>query len=164
MTDVSYALRQIRRNPGFSAIAIVTLALGIGVNAAMFSAVDAVLIRALPYTDAGRLVMVWDDNSRVGDSEHFFSTPAEWSEWRRYNTVFTDIAATQPGDAALSGIGEPEDLPARKVTGNFWSVLGTRPLLGRVFTEEEDARGDRVVVISHGLWQRRFGASPDVIG
>jgi predicted permease len=164
MTDVTYALRQIRRNPGFSAIAIATLALGIGVNAAMFSAVDAVLIRALPYANADRLVMVWDDNSRVGDSEHFFSTPAEWSEWRRYNTVFTDIAATQPGDAALSGIGEPEDLPARKVTGNFWNVLGTRPLMGRVFTEEEDARGDRVVVISHGLWQRRFGASPDVIG
>lgn len=77
MTDVTYALRQIRRNPGFSAIAIATLALGIGVNAAMFSAVDAVLIRALPYANADRLVMVWDDNSRVGDSEHFFSTPAE---------------------------------------------------------------------------------------
>ena len=68
------------------------------------------------------------------------------------------------GDAALSGDGEPEELPARKVTGNFWSVLGARPLLGRVFTEEEDARGERVVVISHGLWQRRFGGSPDVVG
>jgi predicted permease len=162
--DLSLALRQIRRNPGFSAIAIVTLALGIGVNAAMFSAVDAVLIRPLPYADAGHLVMVWDDNSRVGDSEHFFSTPAEWYEWRRHNTVFTDIAATQPGDAALSGAAEPEDLAARKVTGNFWSVLGARPMLGRVFTEEEDARGDRVVVISQGLWQRRFGGSPDVVG
>ncbi len=164
MTDFTYALRQIRRNPGFSAIAIATLALGIGVNAAMFSAVDAVLIRPLPYSDAARLVMVWDDNSRVGDSAHFFSTPAEWYEWRRANTVFTDIAATQPGDAALSGIGEPEELPARKVTGNFWNVLGVRPMLGRAFTEEEDTRGDRVVVISHGLWQRRFGASPDVVG
>ena len=164
MTDFKFALRQIRRNPGFSAIAIATLALGIGVNAAMFSAVDAVLIRALPYADADRLVMVWDDNSRVGDSAHFFSTPAEWYEWRRLNTVFTDMAGTQPGDAALSGIGEPEDLPARKVTGNFWNVLGARPLLGRVFTEQDDARGDRVVVISHGLWQRRFGASPDAIG
>ena len=75
--DLSLALRQIRRNPGFSAIAIATLALGIGVNAAMFSAVDAVLIRPLPYADAGRLVMVWDDNRGVGDLEHFFSTPAE---------------------------------------------------------------------------------------
>jgi putative ABC transport system permease protein len=162
--DLSNGLRQVRRNPGFSTIAIATLALGIGVNAAMFSAVDAVLIRALPYADADRLVMVWDDNSRVGDAAHFFSTPAEWYEWRRLNTVFTDMAGTQPGDAALSGIGEPEDLPARKVTGNFWNVLGARPLLGRVFTEQDDARGDRVVVISHGLWQRRFGASPDAIG
>src|SRR6187401_2854387 len=109
LRDLSLALRQIRRNPGFSAIAIATLALGIGVNAAMFSAVDAVLIRPLPYADADRLVMVWDDNSRVGDSAHFFSTPAEWYEWRRHNTVFTDIAATQPGDAALSGVAEPED-------------------------------------------------------
>jgi len=162
--DGRYALRQIRRNPAFSAIAIATLALGIGVNTAMFSAVDAVLIRPLPYADGGRLVMVWDDNSRVGDSKHFFSTPPEWYEWRRHNTVFTDIAATQPGDAALSGNGEPEELPARKVTGNFWNVLGSAPLLGRVFTEDEDARGDRVVVISYGLWQRRFGASPGAVG
>ena len=162
--DLGHSLRQIRHNPGFSAIAIATLALGIGANTAMFSAVDAVLIRPLPYADADRLVMVWDDNSRVGDSAHFYSTPAEWYEWRRLNTVFTDMAASQPGDAALSGNGEPEELPARKVTGNFWSVLGARPLLGRVFTEDEDARGDRVVVISHGLWQRRFGASSDVIG
>ena len=155
--DLSLALRQIRRNPGFSAIAIATLALGIGVNTAMFSAVDAVLIRPLPYADADRLVMIWDDIEPDGDSAKFFSTPPEWYEWRRHNTVFTDIAATQPGDATLSGDGEPEELPARKVTGNFWSVLGARPLLGRVFTEEEDARGVRVVVISHGLWQRRFG-------
>jgi hypothetical protein len=162
--EIRNALHQIRRNPGFSAIAIVTLALGIGVNTAMFSAVDAVLIRPLPYADADRLVMVWDDNSRVGDPAKFFSTPAEWYEWRRANTVFTDIAGTQPGDAALSGDGQPEELPARKVTGNFWNVLGARPQLGRVFTEDDDARGDRVVVISDGLWQRRFGSSPDVIG
>ena len=162
--DVHYGLRQVRRNPAFSAIAIATLALGIGVNTAMFSAVDAVLIRPLPYTDADRLVMIWDDDMSRTGSAKFFSTPPEWSEWRRHNTVFTDIAASQPGDAALSNDGEPEELPARKVTGNFWSVLGAQPLVGRVFTEEEDTRGARVVVISHGLWQRRFGASPDVVG
>ena len=162
--DVRYALRQLRHHPGFSMVAIVTLALGIGVNTAMFSAVDAVLIRPLPYADADRLVMVWDDASRTDGERKFFSTPPEWREWRSANTVFTDIAATQPGDAALSGSGEPEDLPARKVTGNFWNVLGVIPLLGRVFTEDEDTRGARVVVISHGLWQRRFGASPDVVG
>jgi len=162
--DVRYGLRQVRHNPAFSGIAIATLALGIGVNAAMFSVVDAVLIRPLPYADADRLVMIWDDASRTGGKPKFFSTPPEWHEWRRDNTVFTDIAASQPGDAALSGNGEPEELPARKVSGNFWSVLGAQPLLGRVFTEDEDTRGSRVVVISYGLWQRRFGASPDVLG
>ncbi|HET9267911.1 MAG TPA: ABC transporter permease [Vicinamibacterales bacterium] len=162
--DVRYALRQIRRNPGFSTVAIVTLALGIGANTAMFSAVDAVLIRPLPYADADRLVMVWNDMARTDGESKFFTTPPEWAEWRRHNTVFTDIAATQPGDAALSGSGEPEELPARKVTGNFWSVLGVRPLHGRVFTETEDVNGARVVVISHGLWQRRFGASPEIVG
>ena len=162
--DVRYGLRQLRRNPGFSAIAIATLALGIGVNTAMFSAVDAVLIRPLPYTDADRLVMIWDSATRTDGESKFFSTPAEWHEWRRHNTVFTDIAASEPGDAALSGDGEPEELPARRVSASFWSVLGAQPLLGRVFTEEEDAQGVRVVVISHGLWQRRFGATPDVVG
>jgi putative ABC transport system permease protein len=162
--DIRYGLRQIRRNPTFSAIAIATLALGIGVNTAMFSAVDAVLIRPLPYHDADRLVMIWDnDTSRTGTSK-FFTTPPEWNEWRRQNTVFTDIAASENADAALSNDGEPEELPAREVTGNFWTVLGVRPLLGRVFTEDEDVRGVRVVVISYGLWQRRFGGAPGVVG
>jgi putative ABC transport system permease protein len=161
--DVRDGLRQVRRNPAFSAVAVATLALGIGANTAMFSAVDAVLIRPLPYADAGRLVMVWDD-VRQTDSKHFFTTPPEWSEWRRQNTVFTDIAASQPGDAALSGDGEPEEVPARKVSANFWSVLDVKPLVGRVFTENEDVTGARVVVISHGLWQRRFGGSPGVVG
>ena len=162
--DVLYALRQVRRNPAFSAVAIATLALGIGVNTAMFSVVDAVLLKPLPFADADRLVMVWLDNTPVDGQSKFFVTPPEWAEWRRHNTVFTDIAASQPADAALSGDGEPEDLSARKVTGNFWTVLGAQPQLGRVFTEDEDTHGARVVVISHGLWQRRFGAAPDVIG
>jgi predicted permease len=161
--DVRSGLRQIRRNPGFSAIAIATLALGIGANAAMFSAVDAVLIRPLPYADATRLVMVWDDSTRTGGDAKFFSTPAEWHAWRRDNTVFTDIAASQPADAVLSGAGAPEELPARKVSGNFCSVLGVHAQLGRVFTADEDARAVKVVVISHGLWQRRFGGAPDVV-
>jgi putative ABC transport system permease protein len=159
--DVGYALRQLRRNPAFTGIAIATLALGIGVNTAMFSAVDAVLIRPLPYEDADRLVMIWDQLRSDGK---FFTTPPEWVEWRRQSTAFTDIAATQPAQAALSSEGEPEELPARKVTANFWTVLGARPLFGRVFSEDEDVRGERVVVISHGLWQRRFGGSPDVLG
>src|SRR5262245_60045528 len=161
--DAGYGWRQVRRNPAFSAVAIATLALGIGVTTAMFSAVDAVLIRPLPYEDAGRLVMIWDEMSRIGFPKHF-STPAEWHEWRRLNTVFTDIAATEPVQATLSGNGEPEEVPARKVTANLWTVLGARPLVGRVFTEDEDARGAQVAIISHGLWQRRYGGSRDIVG
>ena len=156
----AYGLRQVRRNPLFSGIAIATLALGIGGITAMFSAFDAVLIRPMPYADADRLVMIWDDMAKSDVTTRHNPTPAEWIEWRRLNTVFTDLASSQPGDATLSGDGEPEQVPARKVTWNFWSVLGAQPMLGRVFTEDEDNKGVRVVVISHGLWQRRFGGAP----
>ncbi len=161
--DLRYGLRTLRKNPGFTAVAVLTLAFGIGANTAMFSAVDAVLIRPLPYVDDGRLVMIWDEMSHIGFPKHY-STPAEWHEWRKNNTVFTDIAATQPVQAILTSDGEPEEVPARKVTANLWTVLGAQPLLGRVFNEDEDTRGVRVAVISHGLWQRRFGGSPDVVG
>ncbi len=162
--DAVYGLRQIRRNPGFSAIAIATLALGIGGITAMFSAFDAVLIRPLPYADADRLVMIWENMAKADVTSKHQPTPAEWIEWRRLNTVFTDLASSQPGDATLAGDGEPEQVPARKVTWTFWSVLGVQPLLGRVFNEDEDNKSVRVAVISYGLWQRRFGASPDIVG
>jgi putative ABC transport system permease protein len=161
--DVRYALRQLRRNPAFSVIAIATLALGIGGVTAMFSAFDRILIRPLPYASADRLVMIWDELNRERLSKSF-PAPAEWLEWRRQNTVFTDIAATQPADATLSGDSEPEQVPARKATASLWSVLGVNPQIGRVFTEDEDVNGVRVLVISHGLWQRRYGGSPDVVG
>jgi putative ABC transport system permease protein len=160
--DIRYAWRNLRRNPGFAAVAIATLALGIGGLTAMFSAFDTILIRPLPYADPDRLVMVWDDLDRLGTKSD--PAPAEWYEWRRLNTVFTDIASTQPTDATLSGDAAPEQVPARKATGNLWSVLGVKPLIGRVFNEEEDTNGARVAVISYGLWQRRYGGSPDVLG
>src|SRR5215510_249296 len=163
LQDLRFGARMLRKNPGLTLIAVATLALGIGANTAMFSAVDAVLIRPLPYFDAGSLVMVWDD-ARKTDTAKFYSTPAEWNEWRRQNSVFTDIAATQPGNLTISSDGDPEELPGRKVTANFWTVLGVKPLLGRVFTEDEDNRGMRVAVITYSLWQRRFGALPDALG
>jgi putative ABC transport system permease protein len=162
--DVRYALRQLRRTPSFSVIAIATLALGIGGTTAMFSAFDAVLIRPLPYAEADRLVMIWDDMGGKDITSRHNPPPAEWIEWRRLNTVFTDLACSQPGEPTISGDGEPEQIPARKVTWTFWSVLGVRPALGRVFTEAEDNASVRVVVISHGLWQRRFGGRSDVVG
>jgi putative ABC transport system permease protein len=162
--DVRYAWRNLRRNPGFAAVAVATLALGTGGLTAMFSAFDTILIRPLPYADPDRLVMVWDDASKSGDRNKLPPAPAEWYEWRRLNTVFTDIASTQPAEATLSGDGEPEQVPARRVTGNFWSVLGVKPLIGRVFNDDEDRNGVRVAVISYALWQRRYGGSPSVLG
>jgi len=162
--DIRFGWRQLRRNPAFSAIAIATLALSIGGITAIFSAFDTILIRPLPYVDADRLLMIWDDMSKSEGDSRFVSTPAEWIEWRRRNTVFTDLACSQPGDAILSGDGEPEEVGARKVTWNFWSVLGVQPALGRAFTEDEDDQGARVVVLSYGLWQRRFGGASDIVG
>ena len=95
--DVRDGLRQVRRNPAFSAVAVATLALGIGANTAIFSAVDAVLIRPLPYADAGRLVMIWDEMSQTGSPKHFFSTPAEWHEWRRQQHGFHGYRGYRPG-------------------------------------------------------------------
>ena len=162
--DAGYGLRQVRRNPLFSALAIATLALGIGGITAMFSAFDAVLIRPLPYPEADKLVMIWDRMRDEDIATRQQPAPAEYIEWRRLNTVFVDLAATQPADATVSGDGEPEQVPARKVTWTLWKVLDVRPLFGRGFTEDEDEKGARVVVISHALWQRRFGGSQGVIG
>jgi putative ABC transport system permease protein len=162
--DIRYGLRQLRRNPTFSALAITTLALGIGGVTAIFGAFDAVLIRPLPYTDADRLVMIWDWERDTDATSRFNTTPAEWVEWRRLNTVLADLACSQPVQLTLSGDGEPEQIPARKVTWNLWSVLGAQPMLGRAFTEDEDNNGAHVVVISYGLWQRRFGGASTIVG
>ena len=142
--DAGYGLRQIRRNPAFSAIAIATLALGIGGITAMFSAVDAVLIRPLPYADADRLVMIWDDlNTRAHRRSTFPRPPNGWSGGATTRFSRTSRPPNR-ADATLSGDREPEQVPARKATANLWSVLGVKPLIGRVFTEEEDAKGVRV--------------------
>src|SRR5258708_18044468 len=120
--DIHFGWRQVCRNPSFSVIAIVTLALGICGVAAVFSSVDAVLIRPLPYAGEG-LGTLWDDLSMSRTREpKIISTPFEWIQWRRLNTVFTDLALTQPGQATLTGTGEPEQLPARKATWNLCSV------------------------------------------
>ena len=164
--DVRYGLRQVRRNPAFSAIAIATLALGIGGTTAMFSVFDAVLVRPLPYADAGRLVMVWDWETSETDVTSRFTSPHPRNGSSGAASIPSSRIshARQPADATLSGDGEPELVPARKVTWTFWSVLGVQPMLGRVFTEDEDNKGVRVVIISHGLWQRRFGGASDIVG
>jgi predicted permease len=164
LRDSRHAVRLLGKSPLFTTAAILSLSLGIGGITAMFSVFDAVLIRPLPYAHADRLAMIWLEMPKADITSRHAATPAEWLEWRRLNTVFTDLACSQPAAPTLSGDGEPEQLPARKVTWNFWSVLGVQPMLGRAFTEEEDNKGVHVAVISHGLWQRRFGGSRDIVG
>ena len=161
--DVRYALRMLRRSPAFTLTAIVTLALGIGGNSAIFSVVSGVLLRPLPYPDAGQLAMVWMDNSRISLREDWHSFP-NYADYRAQNTTFADMAVFNNASRTLSGDGDPERLIGAHTSAHFFDVLGVRPAHGRAYTREEDGTsGANVVVLSHGLWQRRFGGRTDVL-
>jgi putative ABC transport system permease protein len=155
--------RQMKRNPGFFAVALAALALGIGANTAIFSAVEGVLLHPLPYADPSRLVMVWEDSSYIGFARN---TPAagNYVDWRAQNQVFTDMVAMRYSNAAFTGDQTPEQLLGRRVTPNFFDVLGVQPALGRPFTAEEDAAKSKVVVLSYALWQRRYSGDTSVLG
>jgi predicted permease len=163
--DMRYGVRMLRKSPSFTFFAVAVLALGIAANSAIFSIADAVLIRPLPYADANRLVIVWEDASAYGFPKDT-PAPGNFSDWRSRNQVFTDVAATSFGDAFnLTGAGTPEKLTGRSVTANLLSVLGATPELGRDFRPEEDVPGaTRVAILSHGLWLRRFGGDPQILG
>ena len=157
------ALRQMKRNPGFFAVALTALALGIGANTAIFSAVEGVLLRPLPYADPGRLVMVWEEISYLGFAHNTPAT-ANYVDWRVQNQVFTDMAAIRYSHAAFTGNVAPEEVLGRRVTPNFFDVLSVHPAVGRQFTAQEDAAQSKVVVLSFKLWQRRFGGDASIIG
>ncbi|MEO8076132.1 MAG: ABC transporter permease, partial [Acidobacteriota bacterium] len=163
LADLRFGLRLVRKSPVFALITIGTLALGIGANAAIYSVVDSVLVRPLPYLDADRLVMVWEDASFVSFPRNT-PAPGNYFSWKALSRAFTDIAATRGASASLTTGGPPEQVIGRRVTPNFFSVLGVKPVLGRTFTDEEDRSDASVTIISYGLWQRRYGGSPDVIG
>jgi putative ABC transport system permease protein len=158
-----YTFRQFRQNPAFYLIAIVVLGLGIGANTAIFTAVEAMLLRALPYGDPSRLVIVWEDASSIG-FEHNTPAPANYVDWRAQNHVFTDMAALRYQSASLTGDRAPEQALGGAVTPNFFEVLQVQPIVGRVWTREEDAAQTKAVVISYNLWQRRFGGDPKLAG
>jgi len=163
LTNLRYTFRQITNNPGFFALAVAALSLGIGANTAIFSAVEAVLLRSLPYSQPDRLAVVWEDASFIGFA---FNTPApaNYLDWRARNQVFTDMLATRFVTASLTGDGHPEQLSGKKVTPNFFDVLGVQPVAGRPFTVEEDKAQTPVVVLSYNLWRRRFGGDEAIIG
>lgn len=146
-----------------TATALIALALAIGANTAMFTVVDAVLLRPLPFEDPDRLVMVWEDSSHVGFPRNT-PAPANWVDWRKQNTVFTDIAASRGASYNLTGDGAPERVIGSRFSGNFWQIVGAKPLIGRTYTVEEDQSAARVAVISYTLWQRRYGGDGKVIG
>jgi len=163
LADARYGLRVLRKNPGFTAAAILTLALGIGANAAVFSVVSAVLLRRLPYTDPDRLVWVTEFWPRLNNT--VVPSP-DYLNWREQSQVFESVAAYSGfGELNLSGSGEPERIDGIGVTWNFFPMLGIRPALGRGFLPEEDQpAGSPVVILSHSLWQRRFRSDPNLLG
>ena len=162
-TNLRYTFRQIAKNPGFFALAVAALALGIGANTAIFSAVEAVLLRSLPYSQPDRLMIVWEDMSYLGFTNNT-PAPANYLDWKAQNRVFMDMAATRFVTASLTGDGQPEQLSGKKVTPNFFDVLGVQPVVGRPFTVEEDKSQNPVVVLSYNLWRRRFGGDESILG
>lgn len=156
--DVGYALRLLRRTPGFTAVAVATLALGIGASTAVFTVVDAVLLRPLRFAEPQRLTMIgWTSGAR--------SSPAYLHDWRLESRTFEDMAGWHDVRMNLTGAGEPLAVLVDQVTSNFFAVLGTPAFIGRTFTIGADlSHVDPEVVLSHGFWQRRFGGDPDAIG
>jgi len=162
--DFRYALRMLQRSPGFTAVAVLTLALGIGANTAIFSVVNSVLIRPLPYSDPGSLVMVWENNSQH-PNPHNTVSPPNFFDWQSRNTVFSGMAYLFDERDNLTGNGAPEEVVVQDVSVNFFSVLGVNPILGPGFTPENGQRGhENVVILSYGLWKERFAGDPAIVG
>ncbi len=161
--DIRYGIRSLRKRPGATVVALITLALGIGVNTAIFSAVDSILLRPLPLKDPDRIVSIWERTLRVGINQNEVA-PANFFDLRNQNQVFDGIGAHGPQDLNLSGGGEPERLTGELVTANVFSLLGVEPALGRTFLPDEDQPGqEHVVVLSDALWQRRFNRDPSIL-
>jgi len=163
VNDLRTAFRQLLKNPGFTAVAVLTIALGIGANTTIFSIVNAVLLRPFPYRAPERLVNVQERISGLGG---FSPSYPNFVDWRAQNTAFDSMAAVRGSESFnFTGSGEPERLQGRLVSAEFFSTLGIEPLFGRDFLPEEDSPGATpVAILSYGLWQRRFGGDPDILG
>ncbi|HET9710946.1 MAG TPA: ABC transporter permease, partial [Pyrinomonadaceae bacterium] len=161
--DISYAFRALARRPGFTAVAVITLALGIGANTAIFSVVYGVLLRPLDYPQPERLVALREANALKQPDAQI--APGNLLEWQRQNTVFSDLAAYRTVSYNLTGDGDPERLLAGRVSARLFKTLGVQPIAGRDFLAEEDQSGhEKVVIIGAGFWQRRFGSDAGVVG
>jgi len=163
-SEFVYAWRSLRRTPAFTATAAVALAVGIGANVAIFSLVDAMLIRPFPLAEPDRLVEVWEDSSHLGLPRDT-PAPANFVDWKLRNHVFTDLAALHGDLFALTGDGQPEEVEASFITANLFALLGASPVLGRNISAAEDRPGGgSVVIVSYSLWQQRYGGNPSILG
>jgi len=162
--DLRYGMRMMMKQPAFTLVAVVTLALGIGANTAIFSLVNSILLRPLPFREPDRVVRMLQASPKLGLNSWGVSQ-ADFAAYREQNRSFETIALYNSSETNLTGVGEPERLPVTTVTADFFKVLGVNPLLGRTFVEGEDAPGRNLVcVISHRFWQRRFGGDPNILG
>ncbi|HUY12590.1 MAG TPA: ABC transporter permease [Terriglobia bacterium] len=156
--DLKFGLRMLAKSPGFAAVAIVTLALGIGTNTAIFSVVNGVLLKPLPFPQPDRLVRLSEKSGQFNEMSVAYPN---FLDWQRENKCFQQIAAYVTQDMVLTGQGEPEYLQGETVSANFFYVLGVKPLLGREFKADEDRQGGApVAMLNYGLWKRRFGVDP----
>src|SRR5687767_13925080 len=159
--DIQYGIRGLIKRPGFTAVAIITLALGIGANTAIFSVVNAVVLRPLPYAEPERLVMLWET---MPGNDRRSVAPGNFFDWRSQNKTFQELAATFYANFNLTSDGEPDRVNGATVTSNLLSMLGARAQLGRTFQSDYDNQDRRVVVVSDGLWRRRFGSDRNLVG
>jgi putative ABC transport system permease protein len=161
--DFRYAARLLLRSPAFTLVAVAALALGIGANTAIFSVVDTLLLRPLPYADADRLAVIWEHNI-PRDRQHNVVSPGNFIHWQELNQSFTELSAlSMTFRTTLTGAGDATELPVQYVSAGIFRILGVRPALGRDFTKQDDAPGVGVVIISDRLWRQRFGADPTIV-
>lgn len=162
--DIRYGLRTMLKSPGFTAVAVIALALGIGANTAIFSVVNALLLKPLPFKNADRLVLIWHTYPQLKLDQASVSAPS-YIEYRDMTSSFDEVATATEWSVNLTGVGEPERLQGARVSYNLFSTLEVQPFIGRSFLAEEDQPGkNRVVVLSYGLWQRRFGGDSGIVG
>lgn len=162
LQDVRHAFRMMRQNPGFTLAAVAALALGIGANTAIFSVLNTVLLKPLPYPDPSRLVMFLNTSPQGAGPG---ASPTKFNLWRRQSAVFQDVAAYRFNVLNLTGGGDPEQIPAGQVSADFFRLFGAPVVAGRTFTADEDLpNAGHVVVLGEGFWKRRFGGDATIVG
>src|SRR4051795_9796853 len=165
ITDLKYALRMLLKTPAFTFIAVITLALGIGANSAIFSVIDTVLLRPLAFPKSDELVMIWSNNLKSEPNGRYTSSFPNFHDYREQSRSFAAMAAYTGAGTVLTGAGEAKELNGVATDGDFFDVLGVKPMLGRGYTAEESKVGaPNVVVLGHSTWQRAFGSNPVIVG